>query len=119
MGKEKKARHGPDLSTRAKRLAYAQFSLRAGLPLPGEKEAEAAILKRHPPEVEESIIWLLRDIDCDNPRAFLEMWTPEEIILELTVILITLNNDGDRAILNPPGLLWSMLSARYPKVIKR
>ena len=118
MAKKRRGKGRQDLNTRSGRLAYAQFSLRAGMLLPGEKEAAAALSTRHPPEVEAAIIQLLRDIDCNNPGAFLDVWPPEEIILELTIILVTLNGSGGSAIRNPAGLLWANLSARYPKAVK-
>ena len=115
MAKGEKAKQDPRLETKAGRLAYAQFVLRTGGKLPGENAAPAPPPNRHPPEVEASILRLLRELGSNNPRAFLDLWTPEEIIEDLTAVIVSTNEDPYNHITNPAGLLWSRLEERFPK----
>ena len=59
------------------------------------------------PDVENSIALLLIDIGASSPRAFLNRWTPEQIIPQLTELKGAMS--GSRSIRNPAGLLWRML----------
>jgi len=119
MAKRKKTKPDPRLETEAGRLAYAQFILRTGGKLPGENIPAPAEPSRHPPEVEASIMRLIRELGSDNPRAFLDTWTPEEIIEDLTEVLVAVNNDCHNHIKNPAGMLWANLEARFPKRARR
>ena len=66
-------------------------------------------------EVEASILRLLRDIGSNNAGAFLARWTPEEIIEDLTAVIVAVNEDYYNCIKNPAGMLWDNLEARFPK----
>ena len=118
MAKKKPIKEDPRLKTEAGALAYASFMLRTGMLFPGEKEAPAARQADHPPEVYESIMRLIKALGSPDPRAFLGMWTAEEIITELTPIIEAYNQDDDNRIRNPAGLLWFSLSRRYPTKVK-
>ena len=115
MAKGKKAKQDPRLETKAGRLAYAGFILRTGGRLPGETVTAAPAPNRHPPEVESSILRLLRDIGSNNAGAFLARWTPEEIIEDLTAVIVAVTEDYYNCIKNPAGMLWDNLEARFPK----
>lgn len=119
MGKKQPVKEDPRLKTEAGRRAYAGFMLRTGMLFPGESVAPPPRQDTHPPEVYESIMSLIKEIGSPDPRAFLAVWTAEEIIPELTVILESLNQDADGRIRNPAGLLWTNLSTRYPKAVMR
>ena len=115
MAKREKAKQDPRLETKAGRLAYAGFILRTGGRLPGETIPAPPPPARHPPEVEASILRLLRELGSNNPRAFLDLWTPEEIIEDLTAVIVSTNEDPYNHIINPAGLLCTRLEERFPK----
>ena len=115
MVQHKKRKKDPRLETKAGRLAYASFILRTGGKLPGETIPPPPAPNRHPPEVDASILRLIRELGSNNPRAFLDLWTPEEIIEDLTAMIVAVNEDPYNHITNPAGLLWTRLEARYPK----